>query len=497
MTNLKKNWVSNALLLCILLVGLYLRIQGIITNSFAFTYDVGRDMLAVQNIVVYHKIPLIGQTTGLGGLFYGPWWYYILTPPFVFFGGSPQGIGFFMVFIGILVILTGFILGKIIEGKVLGIILALLISVSSVMVGFSNQIWNPNIAPLFVVLLFICLFLLQRAKKRKFLLYSAVGFLLGLILDAEIVFGVLFVSGFVLVIMYVFRKKIWNLAALGIPFGFLVILSPRIFFELRHQFVMSRSLFAMHTGDQQIFDLPGFFTALPDRFMTLLGQFKDTFGLQSDVIAISAAFCIMFIFFFFRKKLKKPELQLVLSSLIILCVFLVGSAFFARAVWGHYLVGLPVLYLFIVSVFFLLLYRWSKTASVIMLIIFAIISIRPIEIVTSFGKPLWEGNAAVYRNQVAVIDYIYKDADGKKFNYIAYTPVVHDYTYQYLFSWYGEKKYHMIPAVNKADVFYVIIEPDPGYPGRIKDWLKVREHDGKVIKEKVVKGGITVQTRIH
>ena len=96
-----------------------------------------------------------------------------------------------------------------------------------------------------------------------------------------------------------------------------------------------------------------------------------------------------------------------------------------------------------------------------------------------------------------MLDFIYKDAHGSKFNFIAYTPVVHDYTYRYLFSWYGPKEYGYIPSTEKQTLFYVIIEPDPGYEGRIKDWLKVREKDGKVLLEKTVKGGILVQKRNH
>ena len=80
------------LLYFFILVGAFLRLQGVFTNSFAFTYDVGRDMLALSAIVHLHKIPLIGATTGLPGIFYGPWWYYMLTPFFIIFSGSPQGI---------------------------------------------------------------------------------------------------------------------------------------------------------------------------------------------------------------------------------------------------------------------------------------------------------------------------------------------------------------------------------------------------------------------
>src|SRR5947208_1108732 len=85
----------------IILLGSWLRLSGIFSNSFAFTYDVGRDMLEIRNIVVNHHLTLIGQTTGIQGIFYGPWWYYILVVPFTLSGGNPQGIAFFIALTGI------------------------------------------------------------------------------------------------------------------------------------------------------------------------------------------------------------------------------------------------------------------------------------------------------------------------------------------------------------------------------------------------------------
>ena len=79
----------NSILILVIAVGAFLRLQGVFTNSFAFTYDVGRDMLALWNIAIVHKIPLIGPIIGgnsasdLPGIFYGPWWYYFLTPFFI------------------------------------------------------------------------------------------------------------------------------------------------------------------------------------------------------------------------------------------------------------------------------------------------------------------------------------------------------------------------------------------------------------------------------
>lgn len=489
----KKNW-QYVLLSLFILVGAYLRSSGVFTNSFAFTYDVGRDLLEVQKIVKEFDVPLIGQTTGLGGLYYGPWWYYILTPPFIVSSGNPQGIAFFMVILGIAAVIAGYILGLRTGGKALGIITAGFLSFSSVMVGFSNQIWNPNIAPLLLILLFICMLTNFKKKNKEIIRNFLIGFLMGIILDAEIVFGVLLMGAVVLTYIISEKREFFSKNKIIIFLGLLFTLLPRIFFEIRHNFVMTKSLFLPKEEDQQVFDIFNFFNVFPERLTVFVGQIGETFGVgfYPSILLCILAICTLLVF---RNKLSKLEKKTIETMFIILGVFLVGSSFFARAIWGHYIVGLPVIYILILSLVLLLIVKKNKTIGILLSIIFIFLSSRPDVIISNVQNPNWEGNAAVYRNQVAVIDYIYKDANGKQFNYIAYTPVVHDYTYQYLFDWYGKKAYGYSPSIETQDSLYVVIEQDPGYEGRIKDWLKIREGDGEVIAENVVKGGISVQKR--
>ena len=171
---------------------------------------------------------------------------------------------------------------------------------------------------------------------------------------------------------------------------------------------------------------------------------------------------------------------------------------FSRALWPHYLVGLPIIYIFLVSTS---LYLLSKSLSNIILpgLIFVflfIVNLNPAVLINSFTSPIFTGNASVYRNQLAVVDYVYREASGKDFKYVVYTPPVFDYTYRYLFKWYGPEKYKYFPNKEARTAFF-IIEPDPGYEDRPKQWLKLRENDGKIIKSETVKGGIIVQTRTH
>ena len=100
----------------------------------------------------------------------------------------------------------------------------------------------------------------------------------------------------------------------------------------------------------------------------------------------------------------------------------------------------------------------------------------------------------MYRNQQEIIGFIYADAQ-KDFNYIAYTPPQHDYTWQYNFWRANHASTGVKQVVKTQATMYAIIEPDPGYPDRIKEWFKVREYDGVVAAEKTFPSGILVQTR--
>lgn len=130
------------------------------------------------------------------------------------------------------------------------------------------------------------------------------------------------------------------------------------------------------------------------------------------------------------------------------------------------------------------------------MIILFLVNLNPIAIINNFTKPMWVGDASVYRNQLQVIDYVYKQSRGKDFKYVVYTPPLHDYTYQYLFMWYGQNKYHYSPSID-SHTAYFILEPDPQYPFRLTNWLKQREKDGKIIKSEKFASGIIVQTRVH
>ncbi len=499
MKNLKKN--STLFLLgIILLIGAFLRLQGAFTGSFAFTYDVGRDMLAVSQILSTHKLPLIGPTTGLHGLFYGPWWYYILIVPFIPSGGNPAGIVVFIAITGILTSFIAYILGKKISGNFLGLSFAGLVAVSPVMIGITSQIWNPNLAPFFIVFLFLLFHhmfvFLEKKKVIPFYYFLLFGVLLGLIFDTEIVFGLLLDSAMVLSLIIIIWKKIRVSYVLSTVLGFLIILAPRMLFELRHQFLMSKNLVATFTHPAGN-SVSSFSPQILNRLISLKNLWDETLAVKNSLLGtLLLIFAFASVIYFYKKTITQTK-SFIKIIIITLVVFFVGLNFLSGDVWSHYVVGIPLFYIFILAIAFDICRKQKKFAFVILaaVVILLILNLKPLELYKNVTGPRWEGDASVYRNQVAVIDYIYLQAKGKPFKYVTYTPPIYDYTYQYLFAWYGKNTYHYIP-VSKSDLAFFILEPDTQYPFRLTDWLKSREKDGKVIRDKVVKGGIRVQTRV-
>ena len=495
----KKLFIFSGLLI-ILGIGSWLRLNGILSNSFAFTYDVGRDMLAAENIVVNHKITLIGQTTGVEGIFYGPWWHLVLSIPFFISSGNPQGVAFFMGIIGIITILLGYIIGKKIGGVFLGITFTSLISVSPLMVSSSSQIWNPNLIPILSVLVLLVLYPLFSDRKNgayRLINFLLLGLLLGLIVDMEIVFGILFFLGISASLIVILRKKLTIREVALFLSGLLFIFSPRIIFEIRHNYLMTKTFIGAFSSGLISARHLSVFGALFSKIVSLFDLWSATLAGQNSIGGFILVAFIFLSLLFFYKKIESTQKKFLQTILIVIATFLIGLTFFNQAVWPHYLVGLPVLYILLFSLTINAIRIILKKSWIIssVLIILFLINLNPVQVINNIKKPLWEGNSAVYRNQIAVLDYIYKDAGGKDFKYIVYTPAVYDYPYRYLFSWYGRKKYGYIPVQGNTKLLYVILEPDYDLPFRLKDWLKDREGDGIIQKEKVIKGGVVVQTR--
>lgn len=472
-----------------------IRLYGVVTNSFPFNFDIGRDLIAARGIATFEKFTLIGQTSGFEGLFYGPSWYYILALIYHPLMGNPTLITGFIALTGILTIFISYFLGKRIGGKGFAFIWVSFLAFTSASIEMSSQIWPPNLIPILWMLSFVILYQIY-LRKKIFLNFFLLGIICSLITDMEIVVGLLYTTGIFLGVLVWDRKQFFKKVFFGIS-GFVLILSPRILFDIRHGFILSKSF--MEGINHMVIEGGGGGPVAPfiEKLDRIFSFWSYTLVLDNKFFgAVLLGLIVVFSIIFYKK--LEPKVKFFFQiTIFAISTSILGILLMGHELWNHYLVIFPLLFITWISLVFAvgLSVKKYKICFLIAAVVLVVANMHLVGWIKQLTSPVWEGDAAVYRNQLFAVDYIYSEASEKEFKYIVYTPAVLDYSYRYLFQWYGERKYNKLPNDNNAEILFVILEPDHEHPQRLIDWLEFRKEDGEVVEEKELKGGIIVQTR--
>lgn len=453
------NFKNSFYLSVILVVNFLLRIPVTALGFFALTYDQGRDLLLVSNIVYNHNLTLIGPTTGLQGIFYGPYWYYILTPIFTVARGDPQVIGTIFGFLGIgTIVATYFYLKSTLKFPLLAFLLTLIASMSTMWMFWPTVIWNTSLVPILMVAFFYTFTQIPKnPSKSNFFLLGLISFMM---VDFEFPWGCIMIF-FTLALPWLFRKHFLKKQYLFTLLGFLLVLSPRILFNLRNNFLELRSLVNYFNEPKIYGTVSPFWQRIVQRLDVYLGNFSESFSHSDKLLGIMILFFLLLIILLLIKydpiawkKLKndfifKGSLALVILSLIFFSIF-------KDIVWDYYLIGFPLTSLVIISRIFNFSYnskRYPKAAT--WLAIFALLFLNLNSQLLHPFTVSWLGDGGTYRNQKAVMDYI---ATQKPHNYTiyAYSHAIFDYPFDYLISWYTRSGKIEKPQTYSR-LFYMII----------------------------------------
>jgi len=85
---IKKSPLEFVAVFLILSLAFFLRVYRI-DQLLGFYYDQGRDALVIWDLIHNGKFFLIGPTTGIEGVFRGPFYYYLITPFYWLGNGNP------------------------------------------------------------------------------------------------------------------------------------------------------------------------------------------------------------------------------------------------------------------------------------------------------------------------------------------------------------------------------------------------------------------------
>ena len=245
---IKENKFVTSIILC----AAFLRIWRL--EEFAmFLADQGRDAIIVRKIVTLEHLPLIGPPSSIGQVYLGPFFYYLVAP-FLFLSAlHPVGLVFGVSFLSITGIALGYCVVRNILDKKAALFFLILSAFSYHLIWAARFSWNPNLLPVFA---FFTLYFLYKALETKKMLYSVLyGTFFGLSFQLHHLAASLVIP-LAVAFMYAFageKKRIKLLSSLLVAAAsFLVISSPLIFFDIKHDFLNTKNLISLFTQQNMV-----------------------------------------------------------------------------------------------------------------------------------------------------------------------------------------------------------------------------------------------------
>ncbi|MDP3973504.1 MAG: hypothetical protein Q8P92_01600 [Candidatus Daviesbacteria bacterium] len=431
----------NLFIIIILLLGIIFKLFLTANGNFLFNMDNGRDLVDVREMVELKKLRLTGPTSAIEGLFNGPAWYYLLAIPYIFSDGHPYST---IILQFVLWAIGGYFLLKLVSefNKILIIPIGLLWIASDYISLATVYAFNPNPVTLTSPLL---IFLIYKYLKTNKLIYSISSFFLGgLFFNFEMNFGIfvpLIITASILLNkkFHYFRSRIFWLGSLF----FILLFLPQILFDIRHDFLMTKSVI------NYLANQPESSYNISLRLQSLTRSFVDVFSATlMNHRTLSLTIILLFIpaLIKFVKGKQKNEIVMICLSFIFIpfIIFL-----FIPVSVNPWHLGAETSAAIILTGFLLMQLAkfniWGKLIGILigsLIIFFAATNVINF-FAKDFGKPNMDPSS--YRNEIAAIDFVYTFAGGKNFKVYTYLPSVIDYPYQYLFWWYGQKRYGYIP----------------------------------------------------
>lgn len=365
----KNNKLELFLALCLFLVAAFFRFYQIGNLDF-FTYDQARDALFIKRIIVDHKLRLIGTQSSIPGLYTGPAYYYLMAPFLLIFNLSPIGIDFGTALVSLLSVLMLYFLIKSFTGKYfLGILLGFLYAVQPQILSQSKFGWNPNMTPFWVLIFIFSIHKLLSGSKLYWL-----GIFISLAMVLQLHYSGMCLIPALIIIIFLFRNKIKFGKWFFVSFiTFFVLMSPLVFFDLRHDFVNIKAVLNYLFEGPKVGIVPPPFTwGVFDKTRYLLIEL--IFGIKNYSISLAGILFISIfsIFAFFKKTTSREGLIVIwtILSLGIITASLYKGSFFNFYLTFLYPLGFLILGILLKTIWELRPVKVIITLSIMVLIFY-------------------------------------------------------------------------------------------------------------------------------
>lgn len=461
------------LLVGILLLATYLRFYKL-SEYMTFLGDEGRDAIVIRNMLIDHHFPLIGPPTSVGNIYLGPLYYYMMAISMTIFWLNPVAAAGMNAFLGVMTVVLIYYLGKAWFGRVAGLVSAYLYAISPVTIIYSRSSWNPNPAPFFALL---AVFGFYKAKKTgNFLWLILTGAMIAAAIQMHYlalilipILTILWLLGVLIVHLPGVRMRYVVGGTTGGILAFLAVMSPLVWFDLRHNFLNYRAVTELLSSGSavkadiftNVARVPGIY------FYNLIGRYMAAENFYLTLI-VSVLVLGLLIY-------KFSWIKLMLGVWLLIGLF--GMSFYQQSIYDHYLGFMnPVPFLLLGAI---LIYtsdvlskmKWLVNGGVIILLI-------ALTVVNLQKNPLLRPPNNQLKRTQEVAKFIISKTAGEDFNFALLAQRNYDSAYQFYLDRYGHKP-KMVPFDITKQLFVVCEDPvcdpthSPKYEVAAFGWSKV------------------------
>ncbi len=431
-------------------------------GRIAFWHDPARDfLLALQ------KPTFIGPPSGISGIFYGPYWIWIIS--IVQIISKDPRIITFTIFTIPYFTLFPFLLFKF--KKILGTVPLILIwtlFVFNYIFDYSTQPWNIHLTPIILLLIIYRIIFSNyiENKKIKYLSILIDGFLVGILINFNIAFGTGVLLGISLFILYYYllRQKskkilpiiyVYFIFLTGIAFSFL----PFLIFEIRHNFSQTKTIISVVLSSSSAVGYRGFGKQMIVEYF--LGIANKPFMVRGILGNLPGLFILGSIFYLFKKKLFNDNEKKLSTFLLFLSAGLLSLYLYSKnPVWNYHFIGVEIIILLLLG---LIVKHFKILRGLLSVYVVFVILINIVSFATFLKSAINEPYIIIsLQTKIHVLDLIKKDAK-ENYSVFVYDPAIYTYDYDYLSKWYlkknvlknredasGKASYLIIPKTSNA-----------------------------------------------
>jgi len=454
-----KNHYLHIIFLISILVPLSMSVVSIYTKTMPFWFDPARDfLLALGN---QNKLTLIGQPTGIPGLFYGPYWIWLLSLA-LYISKDPRIVQFLVLALPYFTIFP-FILYKLRNVFSLKISITLWVLFIFAFLRYTIFPWNPHLAPLLVLMVFYFLITTDPSGKKLIIGTLVAGILTGLIGNFHISFDIGLVLGILLFFLVTLFSKINRRAVkiflarnLSFMLGFVITFVPFLVFESRHGFLQIKTALNTLSSQYAVVGLKGLtHEQIIKDFFQVSAQLFEVSWVIGFLISVIGIILISYLIIRRREVFRKEISRLFILSFTTLVSLIFVYLTSKNPVWDYHFIGVEIILILIVG---LVMKEFNRVGNLIILWVFA----ASIFIAGSYfvkPKPSILSYDTLGKKEY-IVDLVNNDASKSKYTVFVYNPGIYSYDYSYLFNWMVGKDVPYDPGqIKQGDrLVYLVIQ---------------------------------------